>query len=66
MYVKDYLKMDELKDGYLYTIIARNALYGIWRADEQAFLISRIKFGDNFLFKEYVFEYNICFYTKSI
>lgn len=56
MYIKNYLKINELKDGYLYKIIARNALYGIWIAEEEAFLISRIKFGDNFLFKEYHYD----------
>ena len=56
MYVKDYLKMEELKDGYLYKIIARNASYGIWRSDNQAFIISRIKFGDNFVFEEHHYD----------
>jgi len=56
MYVKDYIKMEDLKEGYLYRIIARNARYGIWKADEQSFIISRIKFGDNFLFPEYHYD----------
>lgn len=52
MYVEKYLKMDELKDGYLYEIIARNAKYGIWVSDRKSFVISRIKFGENFVFEE--------------
>lgn len=56
MYVENYLKMDELKDGYLYKIIARNANYGIWRSDTQGFTISRIKFGNNFVFEEYHYD----------
>ena len=52
MYVENYLKMPDLKDGYLYKIIARNASYGIWTASHQGFVISRHKFGDNFLFEE--------------
>lgn len=56
MYVKEYLKMKELKDGYLYEIIARNAKYGIWSAEKEAFLISRIKFDDNFLFEEHHYD----------
>ena len=48
----DYLKVEELKDGYLYRILARNAMYGIWLEDKGAFLISRFKFGDNYLFEE--------------
>jgi len=56
MYVKNYLKMDELKNGYLYKIIARNAAYGIWKADTQGFIISRIKFGSNYAFEEYHYD----------
>jgi hypothetical protein len=56
VYVKDYLKMEELKDGYLYEVIARNAKYGIWNSDTQGFTISRIKFGSNFLFEEYHYD----------
>jgi hypothetical protein len=48
----DYLKVEELKDGYLYHILARNADYGIWQKDKGTFLISRFKFGDNYLFEE--------------
>lgn len=48
-----YLKPEELKVGYLYEIDARNASYGIWMGiDYGEFLISRHKFGDNFLFEE--------------
>lgn len=49
----EYLKMDQLKAGYLYKIRARNANYGIWLPQRQGFIISRIKFGDNYLFEEY-------------
>jgi len=52
MYVEDYIKMEDLKDGYLYKIIARNASYGIWNSETQGFAISRIKFYDNFIFEE--------------
>lgn len=47
-----YLKIDELKDGYLYRILARNAKYGIWKAEKKSFIISRVKFGDNYIFEE--------------
>jgi hypothetical protein len=56
VYVKDYIKIGDLKDGYLYKIIARNASYGIWIAENQSFAISRIKFGDNFIFEEYHYD----------
>lgn len=50
---KDYIKIEDLKEGYTYRILARNARYGIWVPKTSGFLISRIKFGDNFLFEEY-------------
>jgi len=56
MYIKDYIKMEDLKDGYLYKIIARNAQYGIWRAKTKGFTISRIKFRDNFMFEEHHYD----------
>lgn len=49
----EYLKIDQLKAGYLYKIKARNANYGIWLPQRQSFIISRVKFGDNYLFEEY-------------
>ena len=50
----DYLKIPNLKNGYSYTIYARNAYVGIWDKTEKAFLISRYKVGSNpFLFREY-------------
>lgn len=49
----DYIKMDDLENGYLYRIIARNARLGIWYEDHRSFLISRFKFGSNFLFEEF-------------
>jgi hypothetical protein len=48
-----YIKMQNLKEGYLYRINARNARYGIWIPEHQAFATSRIKFGDNFIFEEF-------------
>ena len=49
---ENYLKVDELKAGYLYRIRARNARIGIWMPDKGEFLISRNKFGNNYLFEE--------------
>jgi hypothetical protein len=54
----NYIKIPDLKPGYLYRIHARNASYGIWFGDTGTtnafgFAISRIKFGDNFIFTEY-------------
>lgn len=56
MYAKDYIKMEDLKDGFLYRILARNAAYGVWVADRKGFVISRWKFGDNFTFVEFHYD----------
>ena len=49
----EYLKIEELKDGYLYVILARNANYGIWKKETNSFFISRWKFGNNYIFEEH-------------
>ncbi|HBM14765.1 MAG TPA: hypothetical protein DD381_00215 [Lentisphaeria bacterium] len=46
------IRIDDLKQGYLYLIDARNSHLGIWMSKKNSFLISRFKFGDNFLFEE--------------
>ena len=51
--MNDYLKIEALKNHYVYEIKARNAKYGIWIEDKKAFLISRWKFKRNYLFLEY-------------
>ena len=51
--IKEYIKIEDLKAGYLYKISARNADYGIWIPSRESFAISRIKFGDNFIFEEH-------------
>jgi len=56
MYVEKYIKIEDLKDGWLYKIIARNASDGIWKAKSQGFIISRFKFGNNFIFEEYHYD----------
>lgn len=48
-----YIPLDECKDGYFYCIHARNSNGGIFSEKEKGFIISRFKFGDNFLFTEY-------------
>ena len=53
-----YLKPDELKDGYLYKIHARNATYGIWKKEKRSFFISRVKFKSNYIFEEY--HWDVC------
>ena len=48
----EYLKVEELKPFYLYRIRARNGTVGIWRPEKGDFILSRMKFGDNFTFGE--------------
>jgi len=49
---KNYLKIDQLKAGYLYKIDARRAGFGIWLPQRESFITSRIKFGANLLSEE--------------
>ena len=51
--IKEWIKIEDLKSGYLYKIAARNASYGIWIPQRKSFAISRIKFGSNYIFEEY-------------
>lgn len=51
--IKEWIKIPDLKKGYLYRIAARNADYGIWIPEKECFIISRVKFFDNFLFEEH-------------
>lgn len=53
---QNYLKINELKEGYLYRIRARNAKFGIWIKEVKGFIISRHKFGYNYLFIEYHYD----------
>jgi len=50
--IENYIPMEELKNGYIYKIKARNANYGVWLEKESAFMISRWKFTHNYLFLE--------------
>ena len=50
--IKEYIKMPDLKNGYIYEIKARNANYGVWIENKSAFMISRWKFKANYLFLE--------------
>lgn len=48
----EYLKIDQLKAGYLYRIDARRAGFGIWLPQRESFITSRIKFKGNILSEE--------------
>ena len=51
-YRLEYIKIEDLKNGYLYKIMARNASIGIWEERQKWFIISRFKFGTNYIFSE--------------
>lgn len=48
-----YISLDNCKDGWLYSIAARNATLGIYRAKESGFEIRRFKMGHVSRFIEY-------------
>lgn len=60
---ENFLKIGQLKNGYLYRIHARNAKYGIWQAEEGGFIIARTKFGRIYLFTEYHHDFSDTFGT---
>lgn len=49
----DYLKMDELKNGFTYLMTARNGFIGVWNAESRGFVFVREKFGREYLFTEF-------------
>ena len=57
--------VEKLKDGYLYRIEARNANHGIWIAERGTFLISRVKFGNIYLFEEVHYDLDEHFGTAQ-
>lgn len=48
-----WIPIEQLVDGALYVIHARNAYLGIWHAEKSAFIIAREKLGRIYLFNEY-------------
>jgi hypothetical protein len=62
---ENYMKVNHLKDGWLYRIIARNARFGIWRESTGEFLISRFKFHDNYIFPEIHWDLSDSFGTAK-
>ncbi len=56
--IKEYIKMQDLKDGYIYKIIARNTKYGVWIKEKNGFMISRWKFNSNYLFIEFHWDFD--------
>jgi len=61
--MKEYLKIPELKDGYLYRIRARNGAFGVWVEQVKGFVLSRVKLGANFLFTEFHCDTGVPFGT---
>lgn len=51
--VENYIKIDQCKNGYVYKILARNGIFGIYNSLDYSFTLSRFKFSSNYLFDEY-------------
>jgi len=51
--ISKYIPMDQCRDGWLYSIAARNATLGIYRKGKLGFEILRKKMGSVFSFVEY-------------
>jgi hypothetical protein len=49
METEAYIGINDCINGNLYRIIARNARFGIFVKDEKCFIVSRFKFGNNYL-----------------
>jgi len=58
-----YYTPDQLVEGGLYRILARNADYGIWCERKSGFFISRVKFSRNYIFVEIHWDLSDCFGT---
>jgi len=61
----NYVKVEDCKHGYLYFILARNSKVGVYNEKTRGFIISRHKFGNNYLFEEYHWDYNETFGTTK-
>lgn len=57
------ISLKDCKDEYLYLIRARNSSLGIFSEEHNGFIISREKFGFNYLFIEYHFSMSKTFGT---
>ena len=53
-----YIPLTECKDKHLYLIDARNGYFGIFEEDKGWFILSRIKYNDNFLYQEYHWDFD--------
>lgn len=50
---KEYIPIEDCKDGYLYIIGARNSDLGVYVAKDKGFVINRFKINRHFLFVEF-------------
>jgi len=70
---RKWISVEQLKEGYLYTIRARNSMLGIWNPnpkfvgqnDTGGFEISRFKHGRNCIFVEYHYDLDKMFGTAK-
>jgi hypothetical protein len=54
--MKDKIPIDQLKDGYVYKLVARNASAGVFKekghGDQPSFEVARTKWGNTFIDEE--------------
>lgn len=55
--IKEWIPIEQCKDGWLYHITARNASLGIYRSQKQGFEIRRDKLGSIYRFVEYHWDW---------
>jgi hypothetical protein len=48
-----YIKIDDCKNGYLYSLHSRNLTYGVYNEENKGFIGIREKFEQEYLFTEY-------------
>jgi hypothetical protein len=61
--LKDYIKLEDCKDGHLYKIESRNLSFGVYKEDSKGFSGIRTKFGNRFIFEEYHWDSDPTFGT---
>lgn len=63
---KNYLKIEECKDGYLYYLQeSRNFLYGVYNEQDKSFYGIRYKFGQRYIDNEYHWDTGAPFGTAQ-
>lgn len=57
------LRMEELEDRQVYRLQSRNLVVGVWNQETSGFIGIREKFGDEYLFTEYHWDFSTTYGT---